>query len=382
VSATGVTCLTIAALLLAAVPAAADHVRPEGYGATTRGGAGQPAYRVTSLDDAGPGTLRDALANGYRRVVFDVGGTIALRSPVLVGGPFITIDGTTAPAPGITITRHGIVIRGTAGAHDVILRGVRVRGPASRETNVNSSIDCLGIGRGAYNVLVDHVSISGCPDGAIDIAGDTTGAGTPPTRDVTVQWSILADTRKMMLVKYGTTRISLHHNLFVRGLVRTPAVSRQNLPVDDDVTVDMRNNVVWDWAGGTGTIFIHGARGNVIGNVYGNPTATLNDQKQALIVCKGDGVETPESYASCSNGAPKARAFVHTAGNLSLDGLQLDRAGNVAAPFAAAPVTTESARAAGHHVVGAAGAAPRDQEDSRYAALVELPPEEVGSRAP
>jgi hypothetical protein len=359
--------------LVATSRAAADHVAPEGFGATTRGGTGQPEYHVTSLDDSGYGTLRDAVAHGYRRVVFDVGGTIALRSPVVVSGPFITIDGTTAPAPGITVTNHGMAIRGSAGAHDVILRGLRLRGAGTRETNVDSSNDCLGIGRGAYNVLVDHVSISGCLDGAIDIVGDVTNEGTPETRNITVQWSLLADTRKSMLIKYGTTRISLHHNVFVRSLVRLPAVSREDHPVDDDVTVDMRNNVIWDWAGGTGTIFIYGTRANVINNVYGNPTAALSDQKQGLIVCKGDGAETPESLASCAKGTPEARSFVHTSGNLSVDGVAVNRVGNVNVAYAAAPVTTSSACAGAHAAASGAGALPRDQKDAAYVALVRLP---------
>lgn len=360
-------------LAFAAPSAFAHHAPPEGYGATTAGGTGRPEYRVTSLADSGPGTLRDAIAGGYRRVVFDVGGAIALSSQLEVRGPFVTIDATTAPAPGITLTNYGLAIRGTSGAHDVIVRGLRVRGPGTRESNVDSSNDCLAISRGAYNVLIDHVSISGCLDGAIDIAGDSTNAGTPPTRDVTVQWSLLADTRKMMLIKYGTTRISLHHNLFVRGLVRFPAVSRENLPVDDGVTVDMRNNVVWDWAGGTGTIFNYGSQANVIANLYGNPNGATNDRRQALIVCKGDGVETPETYASCGKGARQARAFAHTAGNLSVDGVALDQAGNVAAPFPSASVTTTSASSAGLRVAAAAGAPPRDGQDSRYVALVQLP---------
>jgi pectate lyase len=356
------------------VPAvAAAHAAAEGFGATTPGGRGQPEYHVMSLEDSGPGTLRDAVSRGSRHVVFDVAGTIALQSPVDVRGAFVTIDGLTAPAPGISLTNYGLTIRGKYGAHDVIVRGLRVRGPATRETNVKTSNDCISISHGAYNVLIDHVAVSGCTDGAIDIVGNASNLMDPPTRDITVQWSVLADTRKMMLIKYGTTRISLHHNLFVRGLVRHPHVTRQGLPVDDDVTLDMRNNIVWDWARGSATSVSYGARANIIANLYGNPQAATNDKRQALIVCRGDGAETPESYASCAEGEPAAAAFVYAGGNLSLDGVDVDRAGTLREPLEAASISTDSPCVAAHRVLEAArGNFVGDATERGYLASVTL----------
>jgi hypothetical protein len=354
---------------------AAADVRPQGFGADTPGGTGQPEYHVTSLADSGPGTLRDAISQGNRRIVFDVSGTIPVASTLFVQGAFITIDGTTAPAPGITLRPPAgfdqavLSIRGTFGAHDVIVRGIRIRGAHTRDTNVNSSNDCLAISRGAYRVLIDHVSISGCSDGAIDIAG----FATQDTRDVTVQWSILADTRKTMLVKYGTTRITLHHNLFVKSVQRLPYVSRENLPADSGLTLDMRNNVIYDWAGGAGTIIRSGVTANVVGNVYANPGRATNDQRQALMVCRGDGVETPESRAECLDGIPSVRARAYTAGNLSLDGVDLDAAGTVDSPFATTAITTTTACFAAHEVAQRAGAQPRDQRDTEYAGHIVLP---------
>jgi hypothetical protein len=351
---------------------------PQGFGASTPGGSGQPEYRVTSLADSGPGTLRDAISRGNRRVVFDVAGTIQAQSSLQVRGAFITIDGTTAPAPGITLRNPGLntpvlEIRGSLGAHDVIVRGLRVRGSYTRDSNLETSNDCISVSHSAYRVLIDRVSISGCSDGAIDIIGDPNNAGAPPTQDVTVQWSILADNRKMMLVKYGTTRISLHHNLFVRGLVRLPAISRERLPADTGLTLDMRNNVVLDWGGGSGTSVRYGVTANIVGNVYANPGRGVTDQRQALIVCRGDGVETPESLADCANGAGAARALAWVDGNLSLDGVDVDARRTASTPFAAAAVTTSSACVAGHEVVEHAGAPPRDDFDARHAALVVLP---------
>src|SRR5688572_2034408 len=56
----------------------------EGFGARATGGRGGAVYHVTTLNDAGPGSFRDAVSRGPRIVVFDVGGYIELKSPVAV----------------------------------------------------------------------------------------------------------------------------------------------------------------------------------------------------------------------------------------------------------------------------------------------------------
>jgi hypothetical protein len=349
--------------------ATATPVAPEGFGAATRAGDGQGRHHVTSLADAGPGTLRDALSAGHRWIVFDAPGTIALESRLRVRGAFITIDASGAPPPGITVRHHGLHIDGRDGAHDVVVRGLRIRGSATRDTNVNTSNDCISVSHGAYNVLIERVSVSGCSDGAIDIIGDPAGQSAP-TRDITVQWSLLADTRKTMLIKYGTTRISLHHNLLVRGLVRLPYVTREPLAIDPGLTVDMRNNVVWDWAGGFGTAVVAGATANIVNNVYGNPGGGVRDRGQALIVCRG--VSLVAGNGICPAGARAEPADAYVAGNVSLDGVALDRAGTVAVPFAAAPVSTSDACTAARQVLATAGAPPRDPVDAGYVAPVAL----------
>jgi pectate lyase len=330
--------------------AAAGHAPAEGYGATTPGGTGQAEYRVTSLQDSGPGTLREAVSRGSRRVVFDVAGTIALESPIEVLGSFLTIDATTAPGPGITLSNYGLGIRGKYGAHDVVVRGLRVRQSSNRRTDLNNSNDCVSISHGAYNILIDHVSTSGCEDGGIDIVG----LSTQETRDVTVQWSVIGNTWKAQLLKYGTHRISLHHNLYVQTWSRNPAITRENQAVLNDITVDLRNNVMWDWAGGVGTGVGIGARVNVVNNFYGNPSGAANDQDQALV--------------------PDPQSFTYASGNLSYDGVDIDAKGNVATAYDAAPVTTTTAACAAHQVVQSVGAQPRDTIDAGYLALVALPP--------
>ncbi len=327
----------VAAVAVALVPSGARA--DEGFGANTPGGAGRSVVHVTNLQDAGPGSLREALGGGGRTVVFDVAGTIALSSDVHVRGAFVTIDGTTAPSPGITLRGAGLQIRGDEGAHDVIVRGLRVRGAAK---------DGLHIAVGTYNVLVDHVSVQGSGDGNIDIT---------EAHDVTLAWSILAQpaaTEKNQLIKYAPARITLHHNLYVEAQQRNPQVR-----IDDagtpatETTVDMRNNIVWGWVGGYGTLVWYGPWANVVANFYASPASSGSEQARAVRVSNG------------------ARGWV--TGNVSGDAVtDINAANTERGPFPAAPVTTQTACDAARDVVAHAGVRPLDAVDVGYLAGVSL----------
>jgi hypothetical protein len=75
----------------------------EGFGSTTPGGRGGKILLVTSLADAGPGSLRAACeADGPRIVLFRVSGLISLASPIVIKNPYMTLAGQTAPGDGYT----------------------------------------------------------------------------------------------------------------------------------------------------------------------------------------------------------------------------------------------------------------------------------------
>ncbi len=326
----------------------------EGFGSNTTGGAGQAVYRVTNLNDAGAGSLRDALSQGNRCVVFDVGGTISLTSAILVRGANITIDGFTAPSPGITLTGWGFDWHYLRGVANIIARGVRIRDTVSPESLGADGFQIVGVN----NFVIDHVSIARWGDGSIDIAGES---GTP-SQNGTIQWSFFGKGKdlqdKSLLVKYGSRRISLHHNLFINAHDRSPYCAWFDdpalLPPTGEVVCDFRNNLVlgYDW---TGTSVRHRATANVVNNYYFSSLAPSADS--ALYIREG-GV----AYAS---------------GNYSPTGVNINAMGNRATPYAAAVPTTTDAITAAQQIVAQGGArGPNfglDPIDLTYIGQISLP---------
>src|SRR6185295_9239576 len=66
---------------------------PEGFGATTPGGAGGRVIHVTSATDAAVHAAFKSANAGHATVVFDVAGPITLQSSLKVTGAFVTIEG-------------------------------------------------------------------------------------------------------------------------------------------------------------------------------------------------------------------------------------------------------------------------------------------------
>ena len=183
-----------AACLCMVCTAAGELVFPgaAGFGAQTPGGHHGRIIKVTNLNSDGPGSLRAALAvKGRRIVVFEVGGIIDLDSTILtLSEPFITIAGQTAPSPGISIIRGGIIIEDT---HDVVVRHIRIRtGDAGHPKRSGFQPDGLAT-NAAYNVVIDQCSFAWAVDENLSASGPRHEGPEATSRNVTFSNCIIAE---------------------------------------------------------------------------------------------------------------------------------------------------------------------------------------------
>ena len=334
--------LAASAIICVAVSAAGPRYdRPlEGFGADTPGGSGGESYEVTSLGDSGPGTLRDAVSVANRDVSFSVAGTIEFESTLRISEHHITIDGSTAPDPGITIVAaHSGVLGALLDikyANDIIVRHLRIRD--APDTNAG---DNLRIWRDAHNIVIDHCSFSGAGDGNVDICYDA--------HDVTLQWCILANTVKNSLIPEGCYNISLHHNLYTCGDERNPQIDRSTF-------VDMVNNVIHGWAGNYGTRVRNSGSANIVKNYY--MAESWSDLSDAIVIDADAGP-------------------VHMEGNVFPP--ECPATGTTGTLLTAPPVTEMDPEDALLAVLAEAGALPRDAIDEGCSTDVAASPVEPAS---
>lgn len=186
-----------------------------GFGAQVDGGAAGCITHVTTLDDAGPGTLRAALeSDAPTWIVFDLSGDVALESD-LVASSNKTLD---ARGQKITLHKYGISISGPV--KNVLIESLRFDGgndPGSQ----NEGHDALALSAGAQRVWIDHCDLSRYGDGLVDLSHAAT--------DVTVSWCHFHDHDKVMLfgansddTEDAELRVTLHHNWFDHTLTYHP----------------------------------------------------------------------------------------------------------------------------------------------------------------
>lgn len=207
--------------------------RSMGFGANTRAGTNGIVLRVTNLDPEGPGSLRAAIETpGERLVVFDVGGIIDLdRRSLDILHPDITIAGQTAPSPGITIIRGGLTVR----THDVLIQHLRIRpGDAGQPKKSGWEVDGLSVvDRDAWNVVIDHCSISWATDENVSVSGPRHDGPDATARRVTFSNCIIAEAlddsthaegrhSKGALIHDYCREVALIGNLFAHNADRNP----------------------------------------------------------------------------------------------------------------------------------------------------------------
>lgn len=262
----------------------------EGFGASSLGGRGGRVIEVTNLNDSGTGSFRAcAEATGARTCIFRVGGTISLSKSISIKEPqsYLTIAGQTAPGGGIQIKNYGISIN--SGAHDIIVRHIRVRpGTAAAPQDINN--DCLGIliysstsTPTTRNIIIDHVSLAWVCDDTLQVYGNT--------KNVTAQWSLIGEgltptdyknnegkeaNSKGGVIGGGNSLSSFHHNMYIHTGSRNPYT--KGSPQGITGKLDWRNNIGYNWNGCQGQISLgeyneYGIQGNdasMLVNFVGN----------------------------------------------------------------------------------------------------------------
>ncbi|MBV8805464.1 MAG: hypothetical protein JO042_10460 [Sinobacteraceae bacterium] len=208
-----------------------------GWAAHTPGGRGGQVIRVTTLAPKGPGSFLEALeTKGPRIIVFEVGGVIDMRGEEIdIEEPYLTVAGQTAPAPGITLIRAGVNIL----AHDVIIQHIRVRtGTAGMGKRTGWEPDAMGTVH-AYNVIVDHCSLTWAVDENLSASGKRFIGATPEewrqhtSHAITFSNNLIAEGlanathakgehSKGSLIHDNVTDILIIGNLYAHNLERSP----------------------------------------------------------------------------------------------------------------------------------------------------------------
>jgi hypothetical protein len=204
-----------------------------GFGSDTVAGRGGKIIRVTTLDASGEGSLRTALeASGPRIVIFEVGGVIDLaKHSIIIDDPYLTVAGQTAPEPGITLIKGGLSIQ----THDVVIRHIRIR-PGDAGEAKRSGFEPDGIttsGENAYNIVIDHCSITWAVDENLSASGARTKGPEFTSRNITFSNNIIAEAlndsshakgphSKGTLIHDNCRNISIIGNLYAHNDQRNP----------------------------------------------------------------------------------------------------------------------------------------------------------------
>ncbi|MBQ6208529.1 MAG: pectate lyase [Prevotella sp.] len=275
----------------------------EGHGRYVTGGRGGRIVHVTNLNDSGTGSFRQAVSGSDKKiVVFDVGGVIALRSNVNIGAN-TTIEGQTAPSPGITLRYYTVNPNG----NNIIMRFIRIR--RGQEKDVNDGADA-STARHLTNLMLDHCSLSWSIDEV---------ASFYDNNNFTMQWCTIGESLNNAGHGkgahgyggiWGGKLASFHHNLILHVNNRSPRFNgaRYNWEGFTSNTkyseyqwqnavqaenVDFRNCVVYNCGngcyGGPGGGYI-----NMVNNYFkSGPAATTNRLTTVTVGASGNAEGYP-----------------------------------------------------------------------------------------
>ena len=390
----------------------------EGHGRYVTGGRGGNIVHVTNLNDSGKGSFREAVkGTGKKIVVFDVGGVIALKSNVSIGAN-TTIEGQTAPAPGITLRYYSVNPAG----NNIIVRFIRFRLgqekiiDAETDETVKANADGADASTARHytGIMLDHCSFSWSIDEV---------ASFYDNNNFTMQWCTIGESLCNAGHSKGThgyggiwggKLASFHHNMILHVNNRSPrfngarydwtgytgnqrynefkwknAVQAEN--------VDFRNCVIYNangCYGGPG-----GGQINMVGNYYkSGPAARVDRLTTVTVGAKGNAEGYPIYWDMTSryylegnlidNNAAGFEKFEYDSGTLTVGGVHYSKDPNhyygtdvsyltrngvdyvsipLDEPTDKGMVTTHTAAKAFEKVLEGAGASlHRDDVDERY----------------
>lgn len=278
----------------------------EGAGMFTTGGRSGQVIHVTNLNDSGAGSLRDAIGRaGARTIVFDVAGTIELKSTLKIANGNLTIAGQTAPGDGICIKGCGMEVN----ADNVIIRYLRIR---PGDEHGDDGTDALG-GRYMQNIIIDHCSLSWSTDECVSFYVN---------RNMTMQYCLAYESlRNGGHGKgshgyggiWGGAPASFHHNILAHHDSRNPRLDSPEQYGDGptpgatakakginrtDRLLDFRNNVVYNFCnypayGGVDITM------NFVGNYYKWGPASINGCGPSYKYDKNTGKNIESGNKAC-----------------------------------------------------------------------------------
>lgn len=262
----------------------------EGFGKFASGGRGGQVVKVSSLNDDGPGSFREAL-NAFPgepiTVVFTISGIIELKSPLVIRRSNVTIAGQTAPGDGICLKGHSFIVSGAGkggNKGNIIIRYIRSR-PGGTLRSGLYGFDM----ENCHDVIIDHCSFSWANEEC---------AAMYDIKNITVQYCIVSEGlyeaghqkgHRSYGGVWGGQNASYHHNLIAHQNSR--AVRFNGSRAHDTVAlVDYRNNVIYNWGSANaaygGDVKIPGGVSmvNMVNNYYipGKATAASLKFMQAL----------------------------------------------------------------------------------------------------
>ncbi|KAH8659797.1 polysaccharide lyase family 1 protein [Xylariales sp. PMI_506] len=303
-----------------------------GFGAIATGGTGGTNYTVTTLDDSGTGSFRDAVSESNRIINFGVSGYIQLSSAVSLSSG-ITINGQTAPGDGIGVMGAEV---SASGKNNIIIRNLRMR---QGTLDSDSSKSAFNMGD-ASNVILDHCSVEFGQWDSVDAVGAV---------NITVSNSIIAlPIGQQFGAHVETGPSTFYRNLWVSGH------NRQPLSKDDTQYI---NNVVYNFqaaytAANTGGNFSH----DIINNYFISGPSTTSNSDTFYQMDDNQSVYASGNFLDSDKDGTLNGAAYNTVGSATV----------LSSPWAdtSTSLATLSAADAYDYVIANAGALPRDELDT------------------